>query len=210
MKNTQRFIVIPLILLLFSCSEEEEEMLPAMETSTISFRITDFQDETGQYKDRLVEAESQIEFNQPWGIETEDSVNISKVSYFTLPGDELYSRKNIQIILGKFEAKRNLIYDSFFQVWKYKTIDEEFHLFYHAYDKVNIQLEANRKFATFWAQRSDQMFTISNISKVIVNGEEKWAIEAEFHGKAYDSRFFSDPDLEVFELTEGKFSGVVN
>jgi hypothetical protein len=208
MKLTNYFLVPVFLLLLLSCIKDEEQ-LPTIDSSTISLNLTDLDDENVQYQNVLIEAESKIIFQNISYNWNEDSILVRRSVRFILEGDELYAPKYIKLELSKVEAKANLEFDSFFQKWNYRSMQDEQNLFLKDYDQATIDLSINFKFATINVDSQAEDFRIINMKKVWVNGKEAWAIDAEFKGKA-EVRHYGDETSEIFEVINGKFKGVLN
>jgi hypothetical protein len=76
--------------------------------------------------------------------------------------------------------------------------------------EIEEEIQVNFKSADILADNLSDDFRINNMKKVWVNGKEG-AIEAEFKGIAKEIRYY--PYLgtsEIFEVTNGKFKGILN
>ncbi len=207
MKLNNYFLVPLFLLLLLSCIKDEE--LPTIDTSTISLNLTDLEDENDQYQNVLIEAETKIVFQNSSHGHNKDSVVISRSVTFSLEGDGAYSPKYILLEMRKVEAIENLDFDSFFQKWNYRSLQDEQNLFFKGYAYAHLYFQINFKYAYIISDNRDEDFKIINMKKVWVNGKEAWAIEAEFMGKA-EVRRFGGEESAFFEISNGKFKGVLN
>lgn len=201
-------LFIFLTLFIFSCIKDDDH-LPSVEKSTISLVLTDLEDDTGDYQDRLIEIETDVRFQTPFFQVTEDSVVIEKRANFQLSSENAYNPKYISLHLFKKEAKRNLTYDSYFKKWKYNSANDELRLFYQSFDEAVIDVSVNFNYGTLTLERLSEGFKINKFNKVLVNGNEEWSIEAVFSGIA-SGHFFGEEPSDLFEIKNGNFVGVLN
>lgn len=206
MKNL--YLSILLLSTIFSCTDDDE--IPSVTTSNVSFRISGLDYYAEKYQDTLIEVAEEIKFNH-WNYNRNmynDSLMILKMASFNFYDDRNPTCDQLTIKIVKREAKNNLVYDSYFSRWKYKNINDELQLFYQNYDSAFIVVEQCYLYTRFSSARSDNGFQIQEINKVLVNGEEDLAISATFEGKTY-SESYSGEKLVYFDLEEGRFEGVL-
>jgi len=210
MKKINYSIFLFLIFVSISCIKDEEQ-LPVVDSASISLNFTDLDDESGQYQNVFIEAESKIRFQRASFELNEDSVFYKKGINFTLEGDGIYSPKYINIQLTKKEAKTNLEYNFFYGIWNYRSLQDEHDLFFKAYDQATIDLGINSKYASIVVGELSDNFRIKRLYKVMVNGKEEWAIEAEFKGLAERIFYYynSESKKAIFEVTNGVIKGVL-
>lgn len=209
MKNI--YLLILLMVLGISCADDDE--IPSVTKSKVTFRITGLDYYAEKYQDTLIEAYEETKFNH-WNsnriLDSEDSLLILKIASFNLYTEQHPYNTCDQLVikLEKREAINNLAYDSYYSQWKYKSKNDELQLFYQNYDSAYIEFNQCYLHTSFSSARLDNGFKIHEITKVLVNGEEDWSIKATFEGTTANRHWVED-ERSFFDIRQGEFEGVL-
>lgn len=210
MKSTYLLFLLPVFSFLSSCSDDDDA-IPSVTISTASFKITGLEYYAEQYQDTLIELEDEISYNWHPNDRMDNHDSVWMVKYASLQYNTSTSNycEELVIKLEKREAKNNLVYDTYFQRWKYKSLDDEYHLFYQGYDSAYVEVNFCYLRTSLRSGRQSENFKINKVTKVLVSGDRTWAISATFKGLTYDSYYYGE-NTPYFNIQEGKFEGVLN
>ena len=204
-----KFLIFGFFISLISCSENED--MPSVSSSMVSFQLTGVHNLTERFKDTLVEVEKEIVANENYNYvrETKDSVLIVKHTFFNFYRDSSSPNQceELSIRLEKMEDKNNLRYDNAHDRWSYKSLSAEYSHFYKNYDSAFVEINLCYLRTSFSADKNSGDFNIKRIAKALVLGKEEWLISASFRGKSQNS--YDPDDILYFEIQNGKFEGIL-